>query len=81
MTATTSLLLPAALQYPPLNVVFMDEHNHAVPVAHAIISNEQESTLTTVMAALRAEVEKACADFAPTNFTIDDCAALANAVW
>jgi hypothetical protein len=58
----------------------MDQHNHAVPVAHFIISNEQESTLTEAMAALREEVEKDCAEFAPTAFTIDDCAAAANAI-
>lgn len=61
-------------------MVVIDEHNHAVPVAHFIISNEQEATLRVAMSKLRAEVEKECAEFAPSNFTIDDCAALAKAI-
>lgn len=58
----------------------MNEQNHAVPVAHFILSNEQGSTLRVAMRALRAEVENICPEFAPSNFTIDDCAALANAI-
>jgi hypothetical protein len=58
----------------------VDEHNHAVPVGHVIFSNEQETTFEEVMWAVRAQVEKIQPDFAPSNFSIDDCAALANAV-